>query len=92
MTNNLFTGKPGAENLNNLVKNIQPQTESVVQNLQKAQTSLQSLGAITGRESGTQIGGLIYGAAKNGIDPLVGAMQSSSLSAGLGQFTYLILD
>lgn len=92
MTNNLFTGKPGAENLNNLVKNIQPQTESVVQNLQKAQTSLQSLGAITGRESGTQIGGLIYGAAKNGIDPTVGAMQSSSLSAGLGQFTSNLFD
>ena len=78
LTDNLFTGKPGAENLNKLLSNPSAQTRAVVTNLQQAQTSLQQSGAITGKESGSQIGGVILSAAKNGLDLTIGALKGSS--------------
>lgn len=78
LTDNLFTGKPGAENLDKLLSNPSAQTSAVVTNLQQAQTSLQQSGAITGKESGSQIGGVILSAAKNGLDLTIGALKGSA--------------
>lgn len=84
MPTNLFTGKPGAENLNSLVQNVQAQAESVVTNLTKAQTSLQNAGAIAGNESGTQISGLVMSTAQNGLNPTLGAIKGSVSQLGGG--------
>jgi hypothetical protein len=76
----LFTGKPGAENLPAFINNIGAQQESLAKNLQIAQTKLQNAGAITGNESSTEIGGVILSAANNGVDNVLGSMQTSKLS------------
>jgi hypothetical protein len=80
LTNNMFTGQPGAENLSTFVNNLPAQTESVVKNLQVAQTNLQNAGIITGQESPTQIGGLVMSTAQNGLDSTLSAVQSSALN------------
>lgn len=77
MPSSLFTGKPGAENLSTLVQNVGAQTESVVKNIQVAQTALQNTGAITGSESGTQLGGMVMSTAKNGLTDTLGAIKGS---------------
>jgi len=84
MPQSLFTGKPGAESLGSLVQNVQAQAESVVTNLAKAQTSLQSTGVITGNESPTQVGGLIMSTAQNGLDSTLGAVKGSVSQLGGG--------
>jgi len=84
MTNNLFTGQPGAENLQSLVNNVQAQTESVVKNIQSAQNQLQNTGLITGSESATQLGGMVMSAAKNGVDATLSAVKNSATSAAAG--------
>lgn len=78
LPDNLFTGQPGAENLDQLLKNISAQSGAVVNNLQIAQTELQTTGAITGNESGSQIGGAILSVAKNGLDLTVSALKNSA--------------
>lgn len=84
MPNSLFTGKPGAENLSSLVQNVGAQTESVVKNIQVAQTALQNAGAITGSESGTQLGGMVMSAAQNGLSNTLGSVKESVSQLGGG--------
>lgn len=76
----LFTGKPGAENLSSFINNLGAQQESLAKNLQVAQTELQNAGAITGNESGTEIGGVILSAANNGANSVLQTMQNAKLS------------
>ena len=78
MTNNLFTGKAGAENLNNFVNNTQAQVNAVVTNLSQAQTALTNTGLITGKESGTQIGGLLMAASTSGVAATVNFAQNAA--------------
>jgi len=66
MTQNLFTGAPGAENLLALVKNIKAQTTAEVVNFQQAQTAMTMTGAITGKEQPSVIAGIVSAASQVG--------------------------
>jgi phage-related protein len=63
MTNNLFTGTPGAENLSALSLNIDAQVKATVTNFQQSQTALTQAGVITGKEAPGQIAGLVMAGA-----------------------------
>lgn len=82
MTNNLFTGMPGAANLNQLKVNVGAQASSLVTNLQKAQTALTSSGAITGKEAPTQIAGAVMSVANEGLGKTLTAISGLSGSGG----------
>ena len=82
MTNNLFTGKSGAETLNAYVTNTVAQVQTQVSNLQKAQTQLTQAGIITGNESGTQLGGLLLATATAGISNVTGFVKNAAQAAG----------
>ena len=91
MTSNLFTGKPGGENLQAYVNNPAIQTASQVINLQQAQAQLQQVGAITGNEAPQQVAGLVMAGAKVGVDATVstlknvaGVSQLSSTATSIG--------
>ena len=76
MTNNLFTGTPGASNLNALVQNTTAQATALVNTMQQAQTALGSVGAITGAESPAQVAGLVTAAATCGVGATIAAVQT----------------
>ena len=80
MTNNLFTGFPGAENLENLIANPVAQADALVNNFQSAQTELQNSGVITGKEDAAQLGGMVLSAAKNGASKTLAAIKSAAAS------------
>ena len=82
MTNNLFTGKFGAETLNAYVTNPVAQVQTQVANLQKAQTQLTQAGIITGTESGTQLGGLLLATATAGISNVTSFVKNAAQAAG----------
>lgn len=67
MTNNLFTGKPGAENLPAFTQNIVAQVNVQVTNFQKAQSGLTQTGVMTGTEAPAQVAGLVTAGAQVGI-------------------------
>ena len=78
MTQNLFTGAPGAENLTALTKNISAQVDSQVTNFQKAQVALQQSGVITGKESATSIAGLVTAGAQVGVKETVDFVKNAA--------------
>lgn len=82
MSSNLFTGKPGGENLMNFVNNPTAQAISQVSNLTSAQKQLQSAGILTGKEAPQQLAGLVMSGAKLGIGPTVGAVKSFAGAPG----------
>ena len=82
MTNNLFTGKSGAETLNAYVTNPVAQVQTQVANLQQAQVQLTQAGIITGNESGTQLGGLLLATATAGISNVTGFVKNAAQAAG----------
>jgi hypothetical protein len=99
----LFTGKPGAVDLTSFVSDVTSQTKAVVTTMQKAQTVLGKVGALTGKEASTQTAGLVAAAATVGIKSTVNAVQavagiggaripglSSVTSGSLGQATKAI--
>ena len=67
MPSSVFTGGSGAQNLTNFAQNTTAQTTAVVTNLQKAQTALGTIGAITGKEAPAQVAGLVTAAATVGV-------------------------
>ena len=75
MNSAVFTGVPGAQNLTNLVTNVTAQATSVVTTLQKAQTALTTVGALTGKEAPAQVAGLVNAAASVGLGPTVDAVK-----------------
>ncbi len=82
MTNNLFTGKAGAETLNAYVTNPVAQVQAQVSNLQQAQAQLTQAGIITGTESGTQLGGLLLATATAGITNVTNFVKNAAQAAG----------
>jgi hypothetical protein len=84
MTNNLFTGAPGAENLNAFINNIPAQASVQLINLQQAQTAMTMVGAISGTEPPEAISGIINAASHVGISSTVNFLQSSSGSIAGG--------
>lgn len=67
MPKTFFTGAPGAESLNSFINNPSAQARSQTANLQRAQSSLTRTGLITGKESPTQLAGLVLSTAKQGL-------------------------
>jgi hypothetical protein len=84
LTPNLFTGKPGAENLTNYLNNPTAQVQTQVANFQQAQTQLTQTGLITGKESPGQLAGVVTAGATAGIAATVGAVKSASGILGQG--------
>ena len=78
MTNNLFTGAPGAENLTKLSTNISAQLGAQVTNLQQAQTALTNVGAITGSESAGSVAGLVSAASSVGVGATANFIQNAT--------------
>lgn len=82
MTNNLFTGLPGAENLTALVKNIPAQVTAQVTNFQQSQVALTKVGAITGNEAPGQIAGVVMSGAQAGIPATTSFIKNALASVG----------
>lgn len=76
LTDNLFTGSPGAENLNALLNNTQAQVQSQVTNIQKSQTALTNAGVISGKESPVAIAGVVMAGATAGIGPTISGIKN----------------
>ena len=86
LTPNLFTGKPGAENLQALVSNMPAQAAGLVTNMQQAQSALTIAGAITGKESGNSIAGPVLAATVAGPAAAIAAIQGAA-GAAIGAVT-----
>ena len=82
LTNNLFTGVPGAETLTNLVNNSSAQVTAQVANFQIAQTQLTKAGVITGNEASGQIAGLVTATATVGLASTVDFLKTSASTVG----------
>jgi hypothetical protein len=87
MTNNLFTGQPGAQTLNQLVSNVGAQATALSTTFQKAQTTLQNSGVLSGAETASQIGGAVLAGATKGITDTIGAIQQIGSGAALDGLT-----
>lgn len=83
MTNNLFTGMPGAENLKAYVNNISAQASAQIVNLQQAQTAMTMAGAIIGTEGPDAISGIINAASQVGVKSTIEFLQNNSIRKGL---------
>ena len=82
MTNNLFTGVNGAENLTALINNTSAQTAAQVINFQQAQTAMTLAGAMVGTESPSTVAGIINAASQVGVAATVAFLQNSSNIGG----------
>ena len=78
MTNNLFTGVSGAENLQALLNNTAAQTAAQIINFQQAQTAMMMSGAIVGNEAPGAIAGIVNAAAYVGVKSTVAFLQNST--------------
>ena len=78
MTNNLFTGVTGAENLKALINNTSAQTAAHIINFQQAQTAMTMAGAIEGNEPPGAIAGIVNAASYVGVKSTIAFLQNSS--------------
>ena len=79
----LFSGSvPGATSLTSLVTNVTAQATTVVNTMQKAQSALGAVGALTGKEAPTQIAGMVTAAASVGVGPVVDVVKTAAAAAG----------
>ena len=65
MPQSVFTGASGVSSTNQLIKSSTSQAKSVVSNLQKGQTVLQTMGAVTGKEAPGGLGAVVSGTLTN---------------------------
>jgi hypothetical protein len=91
MTQNLFKGTPGAENLAAFTNNLTAQVGAKVTNLQQAQTALTNVGAMTGGEAAGSVAGIISAAASVGTGAATDFIKNASGGAAnaLGDATKL---
>ena len=78
MPTSLFSGAPGATNLTSLIKSTTAQASGIVTSMQKSQTALVQVGAISGKEAPAALTGLVNAATTVGINATVGALQQSA--------------
>jgi len=78
MTKNLFTGKPGAIDLDSFIQDTSAQTKAMIDNMQAAQTTLSKVGVLTGKEAATQSAGMVMAAATVGVGATVDAVKQVS--------------
>lgn len=72
----LMTGQYGVTNGKDLVSNTTAQLGAFTNSLQTANSALTNLGVISGKESVTQVAGVMMAAAITGAGPVVSALQS----------------
>ena len=84
MPPNIFTGKPGAEDLSTFIDNTGAQVVAKAENLQQAQTALTTAGVITGKEAPNDIAGIVNAAAEVGVAPTIDYVKNSSTQFGRG--------
>lgn len=82
MPKQLFTGKPGAQDLTKFVADTTAQTKAVVDNMQKAQTVLTKVGVLTGKEASTQVAGIVSAASTVGVQQTVNVVKSTAAGPG----------
>ncbi len=87
LKDNLFTGQSGAQRLTQLTNSVAAQANVAVSTLSQAQTQLTQAGVMTGKEAPQQVAGMVYAAATQGVDKVVGAVQSIGTGAALGGLT-----
>lgn len=87
MTNNLFTGQSGAQNLSQLASNVKAQATAFSGTLQAAQTTLQNSGVLTGAETASQIGGAVLAGAQKGVAQTIGAIQQIGSGTAISDLT-----
>lgn len=75
---NMFTGKSGGADSKALLGSVQSQVNVFASNMQQAQQTLTSAGAITGKESPTQIVGLITAGATAGPAAAIAAIKGTA--------------
>ena len=78
MPASMFTGKPGAENLDAFVQNTGAQVVAKAATLQQAQTALTTAGVITGKEAPGAIAGVVNAAATVGVAPTIDFVKNAS--------------
>jgi len=89
MTSNLFTGMPGAENLQEYIRNSKAQVDATVVNLGTAQKALINSGAVPPNLASTQLAGLVMSAATTGVANTLNFMKTAANSV-VGQATKLV--
>ena len=67
LTSNMFTGKDGAPDLAGFIANPQAQVNVQISNMQTAQKGLTAAGLMTGKESPTQLAGMVMAGATAGV-------------------------
>lgn len=83
MPSTLFTGAPGAENINSYVRNSQTQTEYVVTNMRQSEKTLINAGVITGKEAPEQVAGLVYATSKNNATTVINTVTQQSTDSSV---------
>ena len=78
MPSSLFSGVAGATNLTSLIQSTTAQASGIVTSMQKSQTALVQVGAISGKEAPAALTGLVNAATTVGINATVGALQQSA--------------
>lgn len=78
MPKTLFTGAPGAIDLKSYISDTSSQTSAMVTEMQKTQTSLGKVGVITGKETPTQVAGLVTAGATVGLKPTMDVVKNIS--------------
>jgi len=78
MPDNWFTGKDGVKSVGDLVNNTPAQVNVLDNVLTKSKDSLVAAGAITGKESPGQIGGLVVATAQSGTKSTLDFLKTAS--------------
>jgi len=80
----IFSGKPGAKNIQSFTTNVPAQANAAINNLKKAQKSMTSMGAITGKEAPSQVASLVSAAGKFGPNAVKNAIRQIGNSGSSG--------
>ena len=84
MPDMLFSGQNGAENLNNLTRNVSAQANVGVVNLQRTQTELTNAGVLNGKEAAGDVAGVVLAGSTTGVQNTVDAIKNASLGETSG--------
>lgn len=82
LPSSMFTGQPGATNLNTYINNPIAQIQTAVAGLQVAQTIATKSGLMTGSESSGQIAGIVSSVSTAGLGATVDAVKNAAGALG----------
>jgi hypothetical protein len=82
MPPNVFTGKNGIAQSGDLINNASAQSVAAADVLGNSEQALIQAGAITGKESSGQIGGLVLAGATVGVGPTLDVLKASAIGSG----------